>query len=626
MTEPPPVLPPRPLRRWLVVVLLTLGIPLAVTLIALRIHAWPPEVEALFIREAAVAVAGPDGTDWQAVSLPYRCPTTWNPDAEPDGCTRTFRVGLRHEPAGDGLWSLYIPGFQGSVEVSLNGTFLESSVWQQSASEVSAVIPMLVVLPSALLRPGGNEVEITLTKKGIISGFLDKIAIGPDARLRPDHDRRVFLFSTLPRMIDGWQIAMGLAMFIMWLSRPGEQIFLVFSILLLSHATQSLPGIVGDALDERILRLSSQARFLSGSLVLPLAYLFVGRRPPAPVWVFLLPPAAVALSHFALPMQAHAWVVGKIASPVVLAIMVWATVVVAREAVVNRNSAAALLTGTFLVTVALAFHDWLILRGALGERSVMLGRFGAPIFMAAIGGVLIWRFGQAMSRLDRLSARLQDEVAAAEDALRHSFTREKAQERKAVLEQERVRLMSDLHDGIAGQLVSILALCELRGTGSDEVAEAVRSALADLRLVVASLEEAGDDLGVMLALFRERIEPQLAAHGLALEWRTAELPEVAGLHPGATLAIFRILQEATINAARHSGSPILKVEAGPSPLPDHGARLSVSDRGRGGVAERQGGRGLGNLRRRAEALGAELTIASGPDGTTVTLDLLRHLP
>lgn len=626
MAASPPVIPLRPLRRWLVVLLLTLGIPLAVTLIALRIHAWPPEVEGLFIRETALAVAGPDGTDWQAVPLPYRCPTAWGPDAEPDGCTRTFRVRLRDEPAADGPWSLYIPGFQGSVEVSLNGTPLASSVWQQSASEVSAVIPMLVALPSPPLRSSGNEITITLTKRGIISGFLDRIAVGPDGVLRSDYDRRVFLFSTLPRMVDGWQIAMGLAMLVMWLSRPGERIFLVFSVLLLSHAMQSLPGIVGDALDERILRLASQARFLSGSLVLPLAYLFVERRPPAPIWVFLLLPAAVTLSHVLLPIQAHAWVIGKIASPLVLVIMVWASVVVARESIVNRNSAAALLTGTFLITVVLAFHDWLILRGALGERSVMLGRFGAPIFMAAIGGVLVWRFGQAMGRLDRLSARLRDEVAAAEEALRRSFAREQAQERKAVLEQERVRLMSDLHDGIAGQLVSILALSELRGTGSDEVAEAVRSALTDLRLVVASLEDAGDDLGVMLALFRERIEPQLTAHGVALEWRTADLPEVPGLHPGATLAIFRILQEATINAARHSGSPVLRVEAGPSPLPDHGVRLSVSDRGRGGVAERKGGRGLGNLRRRAEALGADLTIASGPAGTTVTLDLLRRLP
>ncbi|MBF0334766.1 MAG: hypothetical protein HQL38_12510 [Alphaproteobacteria bacterium] len=57
-----------------------------------------------------------------------------------------------------------------------------------------------------------------------------------------------------------------------------------------------------------------------------------------------------------------------------------------------------------------------------------------------------------------------------------------------------------------------------------------------------------------------------------------------------------------------------------------GVRLSVRDRGRGGAAERPGGHGLRNMRRRAETLGAALTIASDPEGTTVTLDLPRRLP
>ncbi|MBF0334765.1 MAG: hypothetical protein HQL38_12505 [Alphaproteobacteria bacterium] len=152
---------------------------------------------------------------------------------------------------------------------------------------------------------------------------------------------------------------------------------------------------------------------------------------------------------------------------------------------------------------------------------MLIGRLTMPVVMAAVSAALIWRFGPAMSVLDRLGARLREEVAAAAEALRRSFAAEQAQEKKAVLKGERVRLMSDLHDGIAGQLVSILALCELRETDTAGVAEAIRGALTDLRLVVASLEDAGDDLGVMLALFRERIEPQLAAYGMEPSWRLA---------------------------------------------------------------------------------------------------------
>lgn len=99
------------------------------------------------------------------------------------------------------------------------------------------------------------------------------------------------------------------------------------------------------------------------------------------------------------------------------------------------------------------------------------------------------------------------------------------------------------------------------------------------------------------------------------------LPEVRGLHPGAILTIFRILQEASVNAARHSGASTLTIEAGPSPPLGHGVRLCLRDQGHGGVVSRPGSYGLGNMHRRADALGGILDIQSGPGGTAVTLDV-----
>ena len=85
---------------------------------------------------------------------------------------------------------------------------------------------------------------------------------------------------------------------------------------------------------------------------------------------------------------------------------------------------------------------------------------------------------------------------------------------------ERVRLMADLHDGIAGQLVSIIALGEqAEDPVAPEITRACHRALTDLRLVVDSMEDVGDDLGMMLAAFRDRIEPQLRRSGIRLDWR-----------------------------------------------------------------------------------------------------------
>ncbi|WP_375731162.1 sensor histidine kinase, partial [Azospirillum sp. B506] len=282
--------------------------------------------------------------------------------------------------------------------------------------------------------------------------------------------------------------------------------------------------------------------------------------------------------------------------------------------------------GAFLLTFILASHDLMTLLNSGDDIGIRLSRFAAPLLLTTFSAVFMWRFAVTMNMLDQFNSRLTREVAATEEALLLSFERERKQANAATLEAERVRLMSDLHDGIAGQLVSILSLCELREVGQAEVAGTVRAALADLRLIVASLDDYGEDLAVMLALFRERIEPQVAAHGVELVWRVGSLPDLKGLHPGAALAIFRILQEAANNALRHSGSAELRFEAGRSPMAGEGVRLCVRDRGRGGADNRPGSYGMGNMRRRAEGLGAVLTIQSDADGTAVILDLPARLP
>src|SRR5690606_22170192 len=212
-----------------------------------------------------------------------------------------------------------------------------------------------------------------------------------------------------------------------------------------------------------------------------------------------------------------------------------------------------------------------------------------------------------------------------------AFEREKAHARREALAAERVRLMSDLHDGIAGQLMSIVALGEQdESPGGDatirsEIARACHRALTDLRLVVDSMEDVGDDLGMMLVAFRDRVEPQLRRSGIHLDWQVRNLPELPGLSPTTTLAIFRVLQEAVNNAVRHSGSDVVEVASSESPLPGHGVRLVVREHGSGGAVVRRGHHGMDNMQRRAATLGATIGVESDAGGTRVILDLPRSV-
>jgi len=180
----------------------------------------------------------------------------------------------------------------------------------------------------------------------------------------------------------------------------------------------------------------------------------------------------------------------------------------------------------------------------------------------------------------------------------------------------------DMHDGMGGQLVSLLTLIRSGQRDPRLIEEALAECLQDLRLVIDSMDTAGEDLAVGLGMFRARLEPRLREMGLVVHWNTHQLPAGIRLGPEGLLHVFRILQESLQNALKHARARTLWIEALSDGSPGApGVRLSVRDDGVGFVAPGQGGRGLRHMRHRAERLGATLTVDSTPPGTRVTVFL-----
>jgi signal transduction histidine kinase len=155
-----------------------------------------------------------------------------------------------------------------------------------------------------------------------------------------------------------------------------------------------------------------------------------------------------------------------------------------------------------------------------------------------------------------------------------------------------------------------------------ELATAVRDALDDMRLMIDSLEPVDDDLNAVLAMFHDRLAPRLRAAGVALHWEVELLPQVSGLTPARVLHVLRILQEAVTNAVRHGRSKTLRLTAAHSGQAN-AVRLVLRDDGCGFDTQAPGeGRGLKNMRRRAELAGGAINVTSTPpQGVTVELTL-----
>ena len=123
----------------------------------------------------------------------------------------------------------------------------------------------------------------------------------------------------------------------------------------------------------------------------------------------------------------------------------------------------------------------------------------------------------------------------------------------------------------------------------------------------------------MLGAFRARIEPRVEAAGAQLIWEIGDVGDAQVFGPDKALQLYRILQEACTNALKHGQPDRIAVTLARS---DSGIELSLSDNGRGfDPSTAQAGRGLSNMRYRAERIGAQIRIVSSAAGTRVSLQL-----
>jgi two-component system, NarL family, sensor histidine kinase UhpB len=158
-----------------------------------------------------------------------------------------------------------------------------------------------------------------------------------------------------------------------------------------------------------------------------------------------------------------------------------------------------------------------------------------------------------------------------------------------------------------------------------DIRQIVGSALREMQRLARGLRPAVlDELGLAPAL--EAYAADYArSHGIEVDVQAPGL--VAPRLPGAVeTALYRIVQEALTNVARHAAATTVKVviRRGPSEV-----EVSVADDGRGmvpdlaeGTSATTGHFGLAAMRERATLLGGTFTFTSNPGaGMTITVRL-----
>jgi two-component system, NarL family, sensor histidine kinase UhpB len=202
-------------------------------------------------------------------------------------------------------------------------------------------------------------------------------------------------------------------------------------------------------------------------------------------------------------------------------------------------------------------------------------------------------------------------------------------------EEERRAIARSLHDD-TGQALSMLIIhldrideriparqTELKQQVADAHALASNS-LTELRRILSGLRPAIlDDLGLVPAI-RWFVRTNLEQVGIRVVVKAPGVP--LELSPAVTTTLFRIVQEAVSNIVRHAGAGSVTIVLGVS---DGLVHLRIQDDGHGfdpGHASREAVElqrlGLPGIRERAELLGGQFRIESGPEkGTSLQVSI-----
>lgn len=560
---------------------------------------------------------------WMSVTLPHSLPravVSGGTDAfRMESMTVWYRMEVPAAQVTPQITDLYLPRWHtwGHLRVYANRELIYSSMEEGIFAAFND--PLQVRLPADVAvtqRP--LELLVRFDCVRATGGALSTVWIGSGTALRAMFDKRRLLQNLVPQITSSIFLVLGLFALGLWARRRRETTQLLFFILSVLFYVRNLHYYIPDpSIPEEWF---SWLQVNSVGWLDVVTYFFALRLFDLRHRIFerILLGAMIAASIVTLPLgliQNNLAVLGPLAYLVFTAVSFAVAVMVTSTSWRMRSAEGAVLAVILWLNLGLGVHDWMLQNWRTDIESIYMLPIGVVALFAMFLATLVRRYAAALSASEKASSLLEAKLSERERELRESYDKLREIEQASLLSQERQRLMRDMHDGLGSALMSSLVAVERGQMASADIVQVLRECVDDLKLTIDSLEPVGDDLLILLATLRYRLEGRLEAAGIKLEWAVSPVPSLPWLNPTLSLHILRIVQEILTNVLKHARAKTIRLTATHD---DAQIAIAVEDDGIGFDVDKaaRAGRGLANLRQRAALLNAVLQFESRPGGGT----------
>lgn len=604
---------------------------------ALLVPAWAQSVEpaactvrVLNVHSAQGDADGvrPDASQWQRVTLPDDWSARWPGYSGTAWYRVDWQRDCAHAETRDVALTLESVVMAGEVYVN------DSVIWRdaQLTEPLSRSwnMPRYWRLPEAILKEGVNTLWVRVVGVAGQSPGLGPVHLGEAQAMLQKYDDLWWRNRTLFVVNIVVSAVMGGLFFCIWLSNRKQSAYgwyalmVLFWVLFISNVLATSPWPFANSV--MVARANIMALVLYVACFCIFTWRFGEQSLPRIEKALWLVSAALLIMLACAPdaLLAETLAVGALVSAAIFFLNCLQFPI---HALRTRQVEQLILAGGLLIFFVVALYDLLLMQKMVsGTRTYT--SLSSVVAMLCMSGVLGLRHARNMRRIEDFNHELAQGIEQARTELGDTMAREHALVLANMRLQDRLQISHDLHDGLGGSLVRMMAMVEQADAPlqNQQFLSLLKLIRDDLRQTIDSGSSAGVKVPATpkewIAPLRHRFMQLFDELDIEATW---QFPPEWHLSPNAMqcLALTRLMEESLVNIIKHSRARHVQISL-QQPSADR-LVLSIEDNGVGFdvAAVRQAGISVGmrSMHARIAAVNGMLFVSSVPGQTLLKATL-----